>query len=218
MSLKTFLLDSLFPQNCYGCGRGGTWFCPACFKKLQNYQGEKPRALAGAADLIIAGEYRDPLLGRLLRAFKFDGHQELARPLAAFLIQAVNRQIAVNQLTGKTWSQPIVVPLPLRKKRQRQRGFNQSAILAQALAAYYDYPFRADLIKVKKTAVQATLDETARLKNQAGAYQWHGAPLTGQTVLLIDDITTSGATLAAAAEALSAAGATRIIKLAVAKG
>ena len=225
MSLKNFLLDCLFPKKCYGCGQNGTWLCRKCFDCLETYQGQLPRSLENPTDLIIAGEYRDNLLNTLITAFKFGFNQELALPLAVFLIKTIDKKILLEKLTEKmsekTETSPnkiIIVPLPLYKTRLKWRGFNQSELLAREISRYYNWPVNLDLVKIKKTLVQSELDETARLTNQSGAFKWIGSDLKGQTILLIDDIITSGATMNEAEKILLAVGAKRIIKAAVAKG
>jgi len=218
MSLKNFLLDCLFPKKCYGCGQNGTWLCRKCFDCLETYQGQLPRSLENPTDLIIAGEYRDNLLNTLITAFKFGFNQELALPLAVFLIKTIDKKILVEKLSGNNLTDILVVPLPLHKTRLKWRGFNQSELLAREISRYYNWPVNLNLVKIKKTLVQSELDETARLANQSGAFKWIGSDLKNQTILLIDDIITSGATINEAEMTLLAAGAQRIIKAAVAKG
>lgn len=218
MSLKKFLLDCLFPKKCYGCGAVDTWLCRKCFDCLETYQGQLPRNLENPSDLIIAGEYQDNLLNTLITAFKFGFNQELARPLAAFLIKALDKKILLENLSGNNLANILIVPLPLHKTRLNWRGFNQSELLAREINHYYNWPLSLDLVKIKKTLVQSELDETARLANQDGAFKWTGANLNGQTIMLLDDIITSGATMNEAEKVLLAAGAKRVIKTAVAKG
>ena len=218
MSLKKILLDCLFPKKCYGCGAVDTWLCQKCFAKLKDYQGQLPRNLKNPSDLIIAGEYRDNLLNLLITAFKFGFNQELVRPLAAFLIKTIDKKILLEKLSGKSPTDILVIPLPLYKTRLNWRGFNQSELLAKEIGYYYNWPISLSLIKIKKTRIQAELDETARLANQNGVFKWIGTNLKGQTILLVDDIITSGATMNEAEKVLLAAGAKRVIKTAVAKG
>jgi len=218
MSIKNLLLDCLFPKKCYGCQIGGTWLCQKCFTTLKNYQGEAPRALKNPKNLIIAGEYKDELLSRLITAFKFDFNQELADPLAAFLISTIDKKIMINSLSGQSLSNVLIIPVPLNRARLKWRGFNQSELLARKISNYYNWPLSLDLIKIKATAIQAGLKEEDRLTNQNGAFKWHGGSLKNQDVILIDDIITSGATLNEVETIIKASGARKIIKTALAKG
>ena len=217
MSLKNFFLDLLFPKKCYGCNQPDIWLCRICLKKLKPYQGEIPRALKNNHDLIIAGEYKDKVLNDLIIAFKFGFNRELAIPLFIFLKSALDKKIIIDNLTAKTWGNILIIPIPLHKRRLRWRGFNQSELLAREISNYYGWPVNLDLIKIKKTGIQAELKEEARLNNQKNSFKWAGKRIN-QTVLLIDDIITSGATINEAELVLQAAGATRIIKVALAKG
>ena len=218
MSLKNFLLDCLFPKQCYGCRCGGTFLCHDCFLKLKKYQGEVPRALKNTKDLIIAGDYKDPMLRDLIAAYKFNFNRELAIPLFAFLKPNIDTKIMINDLLKHPWQNILVIPIPLHKKRLAWRGFNQSELLAREISNYFGWPLSLNLKKIKNTAVQADLNEDARLKNQAGVFSWHGPALSECDIILVDDIITSGATINEAELILIAAGANRVIKIAIAKG
>lgn len=217
MSLKNFLLDLLFPKKCYGCGRFDIWLCRDCLKKLKSYQGEMPRALKNNHDLIIAGEYKDKILSDLIITFKFGFNKELAIPLFIFLKSALDKKILIDNLSGQLWQDILIVPIPLHKKRKKWRGFNQSELLAREISNYYGWEISLDLIKIKKTLTQVELSEDQRLNNLKEAFKWTGKPIT-QTILLIDDVITSGATIEEAELVLRLAGASRVIKIAIAKG
>jgi ComF family protein len=217
MSLKNLLLDLLFPKKCYGCGRDNIWLCSKCLAKLKPYQGEIPRALKNNQDLIIAGEYKDKLLNDLIVAFKFGFNKELAIPLFIFLKTVLDKKILIDNLTAKSWVNILIIPIPLHKQRHKWRGFNQSELLAREISNYYGWPISLSLIKIKKTDIQAELKEEARLNNQKDSFRWTGAGID-QTILLIDDVITSGATINEAELVLQSAGAKRVIKVALAKG
>jgi ComF family protein len=182
------------------------------------YEGERPRALTNSQDLIIAGEYQDELLQKLIIAFKFGFNKELSVPLFIFLKAAIDKKILLDNLSGHPWTNITVIPLPLHRHRKKWRGFNQSELLAKEIFHYYGWTLNLDLVKTKATKIQAELKEEARLKNITGAFKWTGSNLGGQIILLVDDIITSGATMNEAEKTLLAAGAGRVIKAAVAKG
>jgi competence protein ComFC len=215
---KKILLNLLFPKKCYGCSASDTWLCSKCLESLQEYQGEIPRAMNNRCDLIIAGQYQDPVLNKLIIDFKFGGNQELSKPLSKVIIKELDKKITINSLTGNNWGELIIIPVPLHIKRKKWRGFNQSELLAKELSNYYNWPISLKLIKFRKTAIQSELSEEKRLDNQKNAFKWTGANFQEQAVLLIDDVITSGATLNEVELALIKAGAKRVIKIALAKG
>ena len=218
MSLKNLLLDCLFPKKCYGCLASNTWLCKNCLAKIKLYEGEQPRALNNSRDLIIAGEYQNEILQKLIVAFKFDFNKELVIPLFIFLKAAIDKKILLDNLGGRSWTDITVIPLPLHRRRKKWRGFNQSELLAKEICNYYSWTLSLDLTKIKNTEVQAGLKEEERTKNITGAFKWAGSNLNSKTILLVDDVITSGATMNEAEKILLAAGAGRVIKVAVAKG
>lgn len=142
----------------------------------------------------------------LIAAFKFRERVDLARPLAALLARAL------RPMGGA----PVewLLPVPLSASRLRQRGYDQAWLLAQALARELGVPARPDLLqRVLDTPQQATLDRASRQRNLAGAF-WvppqAAAAVRGRHLALIDDVMTTGATLRAAAAALTQAGAATV--------
>src|SRR5207247_484756 len=103
----------------------------------------------------------------------------------------------------------VLVPIPLGARRLRERGYNQSEHLARALGARWSLPVRADLLaRRRETTTQTALTPVARLANVAGAFEARN--MAASALVLVDDVFTTGATLAEAARALSQAGAVRI--------
>ncbi len=104
---------------------------------------------------------------------------------------------------------PVLVPIPLAPRRLRQRGYNQSEWLALALGRRWRLPVACDLLsRVRETATQTALTPETRLANVAGAFTAERG--VGRTFILVDDVFTTGATLAEAARALEQAGAQRV--------
>ena len=139
-----------------------------------------------------------------IAAFKYSAQPGLAGPLADLMRTHSGVQAALAQAS-------VVLPMPLAAQRLRERGFNQSLLLARRLdAAKVDAHL---LLRIRETAPQAGLNRAERLRNVRGAFALEPArahEVRGQHVLLVDDVMTTGATLSAAAQALRAAGAAHI--------
>ena len=113
--------------------------------------------------------------------------------------------LGLEPLTG----QVCLIPVPLGGRRQRVRGYNQSERIAAALGSRTGYAVRTDLLyRMRETRTQTALTPEARHANVAGAFR--AALVTGMELVLVDDVFTTGATLASAAAALVAAGASRV--------
>jgi ComF family protein len=186
--------------------------CPACWTLADNPAGLRLQAGdAGGFRLQAAGSYEGPLRD-IIHALKYDGRRSLAAPLAARM-----RARGAAVLAGAD----CVVPVPLHAMRRLQRGFNQAADLAACLGP----PVVHALWRTQYTAQQTGLSAAARRRNVAGAFRV--SPLLtqrarerhveGKVVVLIDDVMTTGATLAACARVLKKAGAREVRTLTAAR-
>lgn len=144
-------------------------------------------------------------LDRLVPRFKFH------RDLAAGRLMA---DLMADLMAGALASAPrpdALVPVPLHARRIRQRGYDQALELARPLAAALALPLRADLLqRIRATAAQSELDAGQRQRNLARAFAVPEQAALPDHVALVDDVMTTGATLAAAAHALRAAGVERV--------
>ena len=141
--------------------------------------------------------YEGPIEAAMHR-FKYQGWRRLAAPLA----QLMAERIAVEGVAARS-----IVAVPLHPSRQRQRGYNQSELLMHELGKRLALrPPQGVLVRTRATPPQVGRDRQHRFENVAGAFAWRGCPLSGEAILLIDDVATTGATLDACAEALRAAG------------
>lgn len=112
----------------------------------------------------------------------------------------------------------LILPVPLHPHRLRDRGYQQTALIARQLAALWGIPCDVTrLVRSKDTAMQKTLHASERLANLAGAFVWRGKPLQDESVLLVDDVLTTGATAAAITTVLKAAGAGAVQVVCVAR-
>ncbi|MGE0228640.1 MAG: ComF family protein [Dehalococcoidia bacterium] len=218
--LLTAVADALFPQLCLACGRFGAALHPACVAAFP--LAEPPRCLrcwtpGGAATCrrcieappafeALRARFRfEGDVRRALLEAKFRGKTALLPPLARAAVEAVPPE----------WRVDAVVPIPLHRRRQRQRGYNQAAVLARTVAPLVGAPLAPDMLRrARHTAAQAGLPAAERVTNLRDAFE--ARPLNGE-VLLIDDVTTTGSTFEAAAAALLNAGANRVFALAIAR-
>jgi ComF family protein len=204
-------LDLLFPQWCIGCGRAGGYICPACRSSLSPIASPICPACENAAaaiDGIRAPFVFEGVLRRAVHEFKYRNLRDAAPMLAAMLAD----YLAANPLPAD-----VLVPVPLHRRRLRERGYNQAGLLARQLGRLAGLPVVEDsLARRSYTPPQARAENIeARRQHVAGAFAADGN-MAGRRVLLIDDVTTSGATLNAAAKALKDAGAASVWGLALA--
>jgi len=226
VQLKRMALDLLFPPRCVGCGKEGDFLCHSCLQALPGIvpplcpRCGKPHP--GGTLCSSCADWQTELDG-IRSPFRFDGvmrqsiHQlkyknlrALAMPLAVLL----NDYLTTNPIPGE-----ILVPVPLHGKRLRERGYNQSSLLAKELSKLTRLPVVNDsLIRHRFTPPQTrttTVDE--RRSNVVNSFTCLDHRLRDKQVLLIDDVSTSGATLDACAVALKAAGATSVWGLVLAR-
>lgn len=220
MSLKSFFLDLFFPIECLGCRAPGAWLCEKCFRSLKFVDKKYNLATPNLKRLFIIGDYAAPLLAELIKKFKFHPLPELGPILSRFLIMGwPGQSFGQPELTpGAPNNRILVVPVPLSNHRRRWRGFNQAEKLAAPFSRYFNYQLTMDLKRIKQQKPQSTLSEKERAVNVRGAFRWVGPRLDEQTIILIDDVATTGATLNECAAALKKAGATKIYGLVLAKG
>jgi len=147
---------------------------------------------------------------RLVGSFKFRGHSALAPPLGALLLDCYD----IEGLSAD-----VVAPVPLTGRRQRTRGYNQARLLAEVVGRGAGLMLVEDLVRKQAARTQANSDSAeqrwANVKDAFGVKS--GEPIAGRTVLLIDDVATTGATLDACARVLLAAGASRVQALTLAR-
>ena len=218
-------LDLLFPRWCLGCGREGTYLCPACREQLAPVTAPfcgvcgRPRHGAGPCDncadreLATDGIRAPFLFGGLVRRAVHELKYRNLRGLAPVLAGFLDDYVRANGIEGD-----VLVPVPLHPRRLRQRGYNQSELLARELGKLAGMPvLSGTLVRTRHTAPlarTATVEE--RRERVRDVFAAGGGQAAGKSVILVDDVSTSGATLSAAAAALKAAGAARVTGLAVA--
>ena len=223
--LTSSLLDLAFPATCSGCGREGPPLCDTCRPAL-----DARLALPGGTPIGLPAEIPEPLLqldwcapyGGAVRAalhdLKYAGERRLAEPLG----------LAVARRWGRIGiGAEVVVPVPVHADRERRRGYDQAALIAAVVARELRFPLVRALQRARSTVAQFELGRDERAANVAGAFRVRDGPGTdsnadamairGRWVLLVDDVVTTGSTLAACGDALETAGARAVSAIAVAR-
>jgi ComF family protein len=209
------LLDFLLPTVCAGCGAahsGAFPLCAACSARLPRCTQPIATPTAALATCVVAVEFREPVEGWVHR-FKYP------RPgIAGIDVSsgAVVRALVLEAAARVPGPSPdIVVPIPLHPRRLRARGFNPAGLLASHLARAHALPCEArTLRRVRDTPSQTDLDRRARRDNVRDAFRCVGR--VPARIWLVDDVVTTGATLAEAARALRRAGAQQVLGVALA--
>lgn len=148
--------------------------------------------------------YHGGALRQAIHEFKYQDLQSLAVPLGRLM--ADHWPILAPQLDFDS-----IVPVPLHPRRQRQRGYNQSALLAQELGSCLQKPVVEDvLVRIRATMPQVGLNPLERQNNVRGAFRCTSGALSGMQVLVVDDVSTTGSTLESACLALREAGVTSV--------
>lgn len=216
LALLTRILDTLFPHSCTDCGIHGTLFCDTCITNA-------PKALPVVEHSFIYAlfSYQHPPIKRALWRFKYENARGFASVFAPLLHDEILAELGEHIEVGSR-EKYLLVPIPLHRSRLRERGYNQSALLTQELLKCGDntmFEYAPDiLVRTRKTDPQARSEKRAvRIANLHGAFTCHDhARVRGRIVILIDDVTTTGATLLAAKRALEIARPRKVIAFTIA--
>ena len=218
MGVVRALIDLLLPPRCPGCGLEGALLCSDCQRPLRRRLGEPPGAPIGMPVAMPAGlvqlEWCATYSGSVrlaIHAFKYGGERRLAKILARALAERWACAGAGGDLV--TW-------VPVHPSRRRERGFDQAEELARGMATGLDLPVVACLERRKRTEAQHSLGQEDRAGNIGGAFVAATDVrdiLRGRWVVLVDDVMTTGSTLAGCATALYSAGARAVSAITLAR-
>lgn len=238
MIWKDIALDFLFPAYCVACGTIGSWFCAPCLEAVPLHDPAclicHARNAAGtlcnscirhAPNLtraVWATSYDYAPIHEAIVQFKYSGNRSLASPLASCIVSSIKKRLQVKSMVIP--QDAALLALPLHPQKRRERGFNQSELLARVVADELLLPLLPTFVlqRIRRTPPQAQVrTREERLKNVRGAFavpKEHYPLTAGKTILLVDDITTTGSTLNDAARALKEVGAKTVWGVVVARG
>jgi len=211
--IKSFFLELLFPQFCFGCQREGIYLCQDCQSILDVCRSHQKYSTKNLTDLYFGLPYQNPLIKKLIQKFKYQPFlKELAKPLSLLIIE--HFQLIEER---PDFSDRILIPIPSEKKKLKWRGFNQAEEIAKEISQFFKIPLINDILfKIKETTPQVELSEKERRKNILGVFSCKNKKrIQGKKILLVDDIYTTGSTMEEAAKVLKKAGAKEIIGIVV---
>jgi len=233
IKIKNIVLNILFPPICVNCQKyllkneyicndcfrliklNSAMFCPICKSRLAENKkicNHSKKILPYFYLLAAAGNYDDPVLRNLIHGLKYRYLKNSALLLGEFLSNHL-------KLANLKFENFIVAPIPLHSVRQRQRGFNQSKLIAEFIAKKFNLPLIEALKKIKNNKPQVGLKgNKERIENVKNCFiVQNSASIEKKNILLVDDVFTSGATMNEAIKILKENGAKRIIATVIAK-
>ncbi|MFH1866822.1 MAG: ComF family protein [Patescibacteria group bacterium] len=234
--LWNIFLDALFPCFCLACKQDGRgWCCDKCWLDLTFSRSlycpdcAKPSILGKFCDTCQSGHfltglwvsqpYSQPTVRAIIHGLKYQGITEVAPRLADILtitLQTFALPPAWHPTPRWEW---ILTPVPLTAKRQRIRGFNQAELIAKLVSKQVNLPLDYYLRRTTFRKAQVDLKNNQRRDNVVGAFKLKPeAELSGKTIILVDDVYTSGSTMEECAKILKTAGTHEVWGLVVAKG
>ncbi|MFW5714074.1 MAG: ComF family protein [Brevefilum sp.] len=219
-------LDWIFPPECAACGEPGYRLCLRCQDKIHfTTEGRKNHTEGGIAAGKQSGRehhfvpqdcvgsrhlaYYEGVIRECIHALKYDENRGMGELISRWLALLIKE-------TG--WSIDLIMPVPLSYQRLQERGYNQAALIAKPLAARLRKPYRAyGLKRVQDTPSQVGLSAEERRVNVAGAFNADPNIVGLKTILLVDDVMTTGSTLSACAQALLRARANSVYAVTAAR-
>ena len=226
------LSDGLLDRRCPGClgrpprgrevcdacdalvARTGTALCLSCMRGDSPSDSKAGTACPkhGSGSLLLAGPPYEPPLDRIVRAFKYEGAHRLAGWVSSLLPEP-------PFLDGPLRRECVLVPVALHPARRAERGFDQALLLATAVSPRWGIPVLPALERTRNHPPQARFDAERRRANVRGAFRaTEPALVRGRTVLLVDDVATTGSTLLEASAALTRAGAAWVLAISASHG
>ncbi len=229
------LLDLLFPHSCVGCGRMETLLCSACLARLPasdlacpvcsaRSQTARPcrtckRSLPFVDRAVWGTRYDDALVRTIITQYKYAPVRDFAYPLGILIVPPLKKLLQTISFPQHPLT---LLPVPLHPRKQRERGFNQSELIAEVLQGALALPLLGPkvLARIRYTTPQAqTASREERIRNMHGAFSvCDKNAVAGKTIILVDDVLTTGSTVNEAARVLKEVGAESVWAAVAARG
>lgn len=209
-----YIIEIVFPRTCEGCGAYGSFLCAECLSRAP--QAEPPKE----PSINAIFNYKTKSIRNALWKFKYRNARGIAKIFGEKLYEEILGDLGDRLYISKQ-ERFLLVPIPLHRARLRERGYNQSELLAHEIIKYdtekiFELAPEA-LMRTRATNAQAKKEHREdRLQNLRGAFTANSEIVNRKKIILIDDITTTGATLTEARRALKKAGACEVNAWAVA--
>lgn len=219
-SVFSFVLDLLYPKFCVNCGEYGVLLCENCYSNIEKCNTKtcffcgrisklgkvceacQNKNKTSFHSVIWCGSFKGALK-EMIHSYKYDKFLELSEILAEMAIETL--------MSNNNLKNSIVVPVPIYKKKQALRGFNQTEEIARIFSKKLGMHGGLALKKIKSTDSQMGLNRVQRLNNLVGSFECFDTELIkGKNILLFDDVATTGATINECAKTLKLAGAKKI--------
>ncbi len=218
--------DLVYPPVCGGCGKLGQRWCPDCQAQVENIHSVNICTKCGIP-LTVSGichhcrqepppfqavrscaVYQGPLR-EAIHALKYRGDLGLGETFSHFML---------NLLSSENWPIDLVTCVPLSPQRMSERGYNQSSLLARPIALGLGLPYQSHLLeRTRDTTSQVKLSRNDRIENMRNAFRANVKTARNRDILVVDDVTTTGATMLGCAQALMQAGANKVYGITLAR-
>ena len=220
--------DYIFPIYCLDCNKEGDWLCEDCYKKLDlsgrffcpvcHLPTEYGECCANCLEqsfldkeIAILKYSEQEIIGKIIHNLKYNYAEDLEDLIKKIIIEFCQKNS--NLFTEAT----EIVLVPLHKKRYAERGFNQAEIIAESLAEILSLPINKNLKRIRYTKQQAKLNKKERAENINEAFALLGKNISS-TIILVDDVFTTGSTMQACAKVLKEKGVKKVIGFTLARG
>ncbi len=205
----------IFPTNCVGCHEKDEILCDDCIKKLQLTNRETSK------NIVAVFDYRDDVIRKAIWELKYHNKRYLGEKLGQLLYEFLIEEVS-DLKTAVAGKPIIVIPTPISNKKTKVRGYNQALAIAKGFCRFANaetFELKSNLVfKNKDTAPQAKItNRKRRLENVRDVFDIKNSEIVkGRTIIIIDDVTTTGGTISEIMKVLKKAGAKKVVGFAVA--